>query len=284
MIALLLAAFVAINMPVLDARPKNVILMVSDGFGPASETFGREYTAFMTKNKGYTTPLDEILVGHSRTKSSSSLVTDSAAGATAFSCGIKTYNSAIGVDDAKRPCATVLELAKKKGMLTGLVATSRITHATPASFAAHVEDRDMESEIAEQEIRGFSAGKLGDKPSVDLMMGGGRCFFVGSNSEELGKTCRKDGKDLWKGSQKYGWTAISTRKEFDNIAPGNAKLPLMALFTSGHMNYEIDRDPSKEPSLKEMAMKAINILEEESKDKGLFLLIEGSRIDNSCYK
>jgi alkaline phosphatase len=141
----------------------------------------------------------------------------------------------------------------------------------------------MESDIADQEVRGYKAGKLGNKPAVDLMMGGGRCFFVGNDTEKLGKTCRKDGKDLWTESKKYGWTALSTRKEFDQIVPGKARLPLMALFTSSHMNYEIDRDPQKEPSLKEMALKAIALLEKESKGKGYFLMIEGSRIDMAAH-
>ncbi|RKP19681.1 alkaline phosphatase-like protein [Rozella allomycis CSF55] len=122
---------------VLSSNPINVILMISDGFGPSSETFGR--TIYQFKNNlpfDHPTPLDEILVGTSRTRSSSSLVTDSAAGATAFSCGLKSYNGAIGA-------------AKAKGLKTGLVATSRITHATPASFSAHVVHRDMENLIAE---------------------------------------------------------------------------------------------------------------------------------------
>ena len=71
--------------------------MISDGFGPASETFARTYKQYVNKLEyNYVTPLDEILVGSSRTRSFDSLVTDSAAGATAFSCGIKTYNGAIG--------------------------------------------------------------------------------------------------------------------------------------------------------------------------------------------
>lgn len=76
---------------------RNVILMISDGFGPASETFARDYIQYVKKlNYNYLTPLDEILVGSSRTRSSNSLVTDSAAGATAFACSVKTYNGAIG--------------------------------------------------------------------------------------------------------------------------------------------------------------------------------------------
>ena len=125
------------------------------GFGPASETMARDYAQFVhNSGPGFMLPLDTILgtryflinslVGSSRTMSSSSFITDSAAGATAFSCALKTYNGAIGVDPRGAPCGTVLEAAKEAGYLTGLVATSRITHATPASFAAHVSTRDME--------------------------------------------------------------------------------------------------------------------------------------------
>ena len=107
--------------------------------GPASETLARNYWAEInTLPFAAMLPLDTILVGSSRTRSASSLVTDSAAGATAFSCIIKTYNGAIGVNVDQVPCATIMEAAKSAGYMTGLVVTSRITHATPASFAAHV--------------------------------------------------------------------------------------------------------------------------------------------------
>ena len=122
-------------------------MMISDGFGPASETFTRNFLTevhnlpFQSK-----LPLDNLLgkisnvflifrfifmyqVGQSRTRSSSSLVTDSAAGATAFACSLKTYNGAIGVEPvARKPCGTVLEAAYRDGYKTGLVVTSRITH------------------------------------------------------------------------------------------------------------------------------------------------------------
>ena len=75
-------------------------------------------------------------------------MTDSAAAGTAYSCGLHTNNHMIGVNGSGQPCYTILELAKWKGYLTALVTTSRITHATPASFAAHVIDRDSESDIA----------------------------------------------------------------------------------------------------------------------------------------
>nr|CAG8518330.1 10413_t:CDS:10 [Entrophospora candida] len=247
---------------------RNVILMISDGFGPASETFARSYYQFIN-NSPYkkVTPLDEILVGSSRTRSSSSLVTDSAAGATAFSCARKTYNLAIAVDPEKNPCGTVLESAKHNGMVTGLVVTSRITHATPAAFSAHSVHRDLESEIAINQIGDYPLGR-----QVDLMLGGGRCFFLPNRNES---SCRTDDRDvLSDATNKFGFNFLSTRKEFDDLKPSKQ-----------HMSYEIDRDPAEEPSLKEMAEKAIKILEDATadSDKGFFLMIEGSRIDMAAH-
>ncbi|KAI8086207.1 alkaline-phosphatase-like protein [Halteromyces radiatus] len=265
-----------------NATPKrNVIMMISDGFGPASETYARQYHQWREglEPKNSMLPLDEIHVGHSRTQSSSSLVTDSAAGATAFSCGLKTYNGAIGVDPSKQPCGTVLESAKHHhDMLTGLVVTSRITHATPASFSAHIEWRDWEPAIAEHQIGHNPLGR-----SVDLMFGGGSCEFLSNSTTG---SCRADQRDLFKEAQdQFGWTVKRTRQEFDNIKPDDSELPLMAIFTPQHMSYEIDRNPSKEPSLKEMTTKALSILSNASKrsDRGFFLMIEGSRIDMAAH-
>ncbi|CAG8703675.1 7361_t:CDS:10, partial [Dentiscutata erythropus] len=253
---------------------KNVILMISDGFGPASETFARGYYQYINDlSYNYTTPLDRILVGSSRTRSSDSLVTDSAAGATAFSCIKKTYNGGIAVDPDKAPCGTILEAAKAIGMRTGLVVTSRITHATPASFSSHVVSRDMEDIIATQQLGDYPLGR-----QVDLMMGGGRCYFLPNSTTD---SCRSDELDLIAEAKKSGFTYFSSRKEFDNIDPKSQSIPLLGLFTLDHMSYEIDRIPTDEPSLKEMSEKAIRILEAQTanSNKGFFLMIEGSRID-----
>jgi len=259
---------------------RSVILMISDGFGPASETFARDYIRYVKKlqhNYNYLTPLDEILVGSSRTRSSSSPVTDSAAGATAFACATKTYNAAIGVNPKEIPCGTVLESAKHLGFVTGLVVTSRITHATPASFSAHVVHRDMEADIAAQQIGDHPLGR-----QVDLMFGGGRCFFLPNSTEG---SCRIDERDLVKESKERGFKYFSTRKEFDDLEPRKDKFPLLGLFTPDHMSYEIDRDPTEEPSLKEMAEKALKFLDSATadSDKGFFLMIEGSRIDMAAH-
>ncbi|KAJ2956829.1 hypothetical protein NQZ79_g7339 [Umbelopsis isabellina] len=265
------------------SEPRNVIMMVSDGFGPASETFARQYYTWEHDLPyKHILPLDSIHVGQSRTQSSSSLVTDSAAGATAFSCAKKSYNGAIGglvVDPEENPCGTVLESAKvHKDMLTGLVVTSRITHATPAAFSAHVAWRDWENDIAAQQIGENPLGRI-----VDLMFGGGSCQFL-TNQTTGG--CRKDDRDLFsEAKDKYGWkTILHSREQFDDLTE-DSQLPLMGLYTPDHMSYNIDRDPEKEPSLAEMSKKALSILSKASKkeNKGFFLLIEGSRIDMAAH-
>ncbi|KAG0311456.1 hypothetical protein BGZ99_010157 [Dissophora globulifera] len=273
-------------------RSRNVIMMVSDGFGPASETYARSYYAF-THNltEAYITPLDEILVGASRTRSSDSLVTDSAAGATAFSCAMKSYNAAIGVDANGTPCGTVLEAAKDLGMLTGLVVTSRVTHATPAAFSAHVVHRDLEADIAVQQIGDYALER-----QVDLIMGGGRCFFL-PNTTDGG--CRTDGRNLIEESKRFGWnTVMLNRKDFDahNMVNEDQEgeeeeeedrrlvLPALGLFHSDHMNFEIDRDATQEPSLVEMTKAALKALTDNAgANQGFFLLIEGSRIDMAAH-
>nr|QNH89767.1 alkaline phosphatase [Gongronella sp.] len=264
--------------------PPGVILMISDGFGPASETFAHQ---FHNWRQGDTTkdvplPLDDILVGHARTKSFSSLVTDSAAGATAFSCGLKTYNGAVGVDDKSQPCGTLLESAKvHRGMMTGLVVTSRITHATPASFSSHVAGRDDENAIAAQLIGDSPLGRV-----VDLMFGGGTCHFRPNTSSSADTpSCRSDSRDLFKEAQEnHDWNVYLDRAAFDGL-DANAKLPLMNLFDPSHLEYEIDRNSTTQPSLAEMAYKAVQILgtPERQAPNGYFLVIEGSRIDMAAH-
>ncbi|CAO3658914.1 unnamed protein product [Umbelopsis ramanniana] len=264
-----------------DVPRRNVIMMISDGFGPASETYSRTYFQYLNSLPfDHMLPLDTIHVGQSRTRSASSLVTDSAAGATAFSCAMKSYNGAIAVNVDKEPCGTVLESAKiHHDMLTGLVVTSRITHATPASFSAHVVDRDMEDQIANQQI--------GDNPlgrTVDLMFGGGICHFLPNTTDG---SCRSDDVDLWNVStKKYGWkTVLRERPDFDKLSNTADLLPLIGLFTPDHMSYEIDRNNDTEPSLLEMSEKALGILKASTanSDKGFFLMIEGSRIDMAAH-
>lgn len=260
---------------------RNLVFMVSDGMGPTSLSLTRSFRQYVDGlSFDDALVLDRHLIGQSRTRSSSSLVTDSAAGATAFSCGMKSYNGAISVLPDFSPCGSILEAAKRAGYTTGLVVTTRITDATPACFASHVRRREMEDQIADQLIGNGPLGR-----TVDLILGGGRCHFL-PNTTEGG--CRADDLDLIEHADKHGWNYIETREEFDGLKSGSAvKLPLLGLLASRDIPYEIDRRHVEDvyPSLEEMATTALKALKEATKDseKGFFIMIEGSRIDHAGH-
>lgn len=261
--------------PATKRKKKNVIFMVTDGMGPASVSLARTYRQHVLGlPHDDTLVIDKHFIGSSRTRSSDSPVTDSAAGATAFSCGAKSYNGAISVTPDHRACGSVLEAAKRQGLMTGLVVTTRITDATPACFGAHVAHRSQEDEIADQ-LLGYST-PLGR--SVDLLMGGGRIHFTSKG--------RHDGRDLLAEAQINGFEYVANRKQFDLLDTKNTSLPLIALFTDFDMPYEIDRIPEQFPSLKETAVSALEILHEHTKDsdEGFFIMIEGSRIDHAGHQ
>ncbi|EFQ98978.1 repressible alkaline phosphatase [Nannizzia gypsea CBS 118893] len=257
---------------------RNVILMVSDGMGPQSVDMARNFRQWQTGTENVLW-LDGYLIGQSRTRSSNSAITDSAAGATAFSCGKKTYNGAIAVLPDGTPCGTVLEGAKAAGYKTGLVATTRITDATPAVFAAHANSRSYEDLIAEQEIGEHPLGR-----QLDLLLGGGRCHFLpGRNGG-----CRDDNKDIIRLAQSKGFSYVGDRRGFDGLNGGaSAKLPLIGLFADGNIPFEIDRRYQNDvyPSLEEMTRTALKALSDATRnsDQGFFIMIEGSRIDHAGH-
>ena len=235
--------------------PRNVILMIADGFGPASATLG-------AGAKGAPLAFDSLLVGGVETSATDSRVTDSAASATAYACGIKTYNGAIGMTTDQRPCRTVLEAADARGMATGLVATSRITHATPASFVAHVPQRAQEAEIAEQMVAS----------GLDVLFGGGRTYFTGSADGDRPLT-----DDLEAG----GWSVALDGAAFDGLEAA----PAAALLADGHLAYEVDRGETDQPSLAAMTARALDLLagSPQGRANGFFVMVEGSRIDHAGH-
>lgn len=260
---------------------RNIVFMVSDGMGPTSLSLTRSFRQLeLGLPANDTLVLDRHHVGTSRTRSSSSLITDSAAGATAFSCGHKSYNGAISVLPNHTACGTVLEAAHLAGYKTGLVVTTRITDATPACFASHANRRQYEDLIAEQEIGEHPLGRV-----VDLILGGGRCHFLPPDVEG---GCRADDRNLIDVAQDNGFHYIEDRKGFDGLNEGkNAKLPLLGLFADKDIPYEIDRrfEEDTYPSLEEMARTALSALSQatEESDKGFFIMIEGSRIDHAGH-
>ncbi len=145
-----------------EVKPKNVIFLIGDGMGLPQIT-GAMY---MNNNK---TVFERFLnIGFHKSHSSDNLVTDSAAGATSFASGVKTYNGAIGVNAQKQPVVTILEMAEAKGMATGLVVSSSITHATPAAYYAHQSGREASENIALDLL----------KTPIDIFIGGGRDAFA----------------------------------------------------------------------------------------------------------
>src|SRR3954447_6037457 len=146
--------------PQSNKKVENVIFMIPDGYSSSYATNYRLY-------KGEESVMDPHLVGMHRTYSANSAVTDSAAAGTAMATGAKTNNGVISMDPAGNKLDTILQAAEKSGKSSGLVATSTITHATPAVFGSHVETRANEKDIAPQLLQS----------DVDVILGGGKKYF-----------------------------------------------------------------------------------------------------------
>lgn len=248
---------------------KNHILFIVDGMGPAHITGARLYKGGPeARLKMETMPY----TGFVRTYSSNDFVTDSAASATALASGIKTYNQAIGVSDARndstgrsRSLTTILDRAQQAGKAIGLITTARITHATPAAYYAHVSHRDMEESIAEQLLTS----------NIDLIIGGGKKFFVGT--KEGGH--RQDQRNLVHEFGPKGYRVALTSKEFRSLnVKSNQKT--IALLGEDHLPYDLDR--GDEVTLKELVDFAIQSLSQNS--QGYFLVVEVARIDHASHK
>jgi alkaline phosphatase len=251
-------------------QQRNVIFLIPDGAGPATWTFARDCRDDNILH------LDNILVGTLRTFASDTLVTDSAASATAYASAVKTYNGAIGMDDEVLPVGTLFEAAKKKSMVTGTVVTTRVTHATPACFGAHVAARSQENEIARQYV---------DDQHLDFVIGGGRQHFQASYRNSTGS----DSRDLIGELQRKGYDMLQNRNDFNRwaAAPAGTGFPVYGLFAQSSMHYEIDRrwdEPNGEPSLLDMTAATLRHLEARAVDgPGFMIMIEGSRIDHAAH-
>lgn len=247
-----------------ESKPKNIIYMIGDGMGMAHLTAYRHYKNSTKDSIGLgdqpvpTTLFDQHFVGVASTlPEDDTLVTDSAAGATALSSGEKTYNGAIALDNDKTPTFTLMEQAKKLGMLTGTVSTSQITHATPASFWAHNVSRKNENEIADAAFDDKMDGKF----KTDLLLGGGKAFLI------------REDRDLTKEFQQSGWQYTDKLTELSKLT----SLPALGLFADKGLTYAID-SPELPNRLQVMTEKALELLNKDNK-KGFFVMIEGSQID-----
>ena len=249
--------------------PKNVILMIADGMGVSQLGAYRYYKDNENEPGLDKISFDDHLVGSQLTVSDDPElnITDSGAAGTALATGERTFNGAISVDKNKEDVKTVLEDYKEAGRSTGLVATSQLTHATPAAFAAHNESRKDEMDIAEQMTRTVKVGEE-EQPIVDVMLGGGTDFF--QQKDENGKVKLDLVKEL---EEKSGFTYVTSRDEMLNDTDSER---MIGLFAESGMSKDIDR-PDEEPSLKEMTDTAIEKLSQN--EEGFFLMVEGSQPD-----
>ncbi len=225
-------------------KPKNIIFLIGDGMGVAQVYLG------LTANKGKLNLEQFQCLGYSKTYSSDNYITDSAAGATAFSIGKKTYNGALGVTPDKKAHQTILERAEQEGLATGLVATCKLTHATPAAFIAHQPSRKMHQEIATDFL----------KTDVDVIIGGGLDAFVK----------RDDKKNLVDSLKEKGYTFAGDIEQVKSHKEGK----LAALLYPGHPPTFAD---GRGDMLGVGTMKAIELLSKN--EKGFFLMAEASQID-----
>lgn len=241
-----------------DAEIKNVIFLIGDGMG-VSYTTAYRYLQDSSETKfADRTELDKYLVGQQMTypEDPEQNVTDSASAATAMSAGIKTYNNAIAVDNDGSEVKTVLEAAKEQGKATGLVATSEITHATPASFGSHDHSRKNMNAIADD----YFDELINGQHKVDVLLGGGTDLLD-----------RQD-RNLVDEFKNAGFSYVTNKDEL--LKDTNEQV--LGLFAERGLPKMIDRTEDI-PSLEEMTNSAIDRLNQD-KD-GFFLMIEGSQID-----
>jgi alkaline phosphatase len=264
----------ALGMPAhAAATARNVIVMIVDGCSAEQYTFARWF-------KGAPLSFDPYRVGSVKTFIADSVIADSAPAASAYATGVRTSDKHISVGPRKsmltglhvppddrqvRPFATVLEGARLLGKATGIVATSRVSHATPGAYVAHTAARDEENDIMEQAVH----------QGLDVVLGGGKRHLLPKES----KGARADGENLYRMLQDWGYAVVETREQLQPVTQGR----VFGMFADNHMDPEIDRPAlhPQQPTLAEMTRKAIQILSQNR--NGFFLMVEGSQVDWACH-
>ena len=225
---------------------RRVILFIGDGVGASYWTAAKLASDSLAVRQFKTLGLVD-------TRSSSSPITDSGAGATAYSAGVRTFNGAIGVGPDSLPRETLLEAAKKQGWATGIVVTSSVTDATPASFVSHVTNRSQQFDIAKQ----LTA------LAPDVILGSGTRYFDAAT--------RPDRADLL-ATLRLTHTVVTDAASYSIVRDSTTTM-LVGLFGPQDMMPAAQRVPP----LPAMTQKAINILSRDP--DGFFLMVEGSQPD-----
>lgn len=295
-----------LNTRPITGRARNIILFIGDGMGISTLTAARIHQGQLAGDDGESTWTAMDRLPYSalvRTYAHDAQVADSAPTATAIMAGVKTRNDIIGLDQTValndcpgsrgREVLSIFAQAETAGLRTGVVSTARITHATPAATYAHTANRDWENsselpapardagcvDIARQMVE----WPYGD--GLDVILGGGRAQFIPNTASDpednQSQGLRDDGRDLtneWRvrhPSGRYIWNATQ-------FAELGTDRPVLGLFERDHMEFEAQRadDAGGEPSLTEMTLKALDILEGQD---GYVLMVEAGRIDHAHH-
>ncbi|WP_342325620.1 alkaline phosphatase [Kosakonia sp. BYX6] len=293
-----------------DKPAKNIILLIGDGMGDSEITAARNYAEGAG---GYFKGIDALpLTGQythyalDKKTGRPDYVTDSAASATAWSTGVKTYNGALGVDIHEKDHMTILEMAKAAGLATGNVSTAELQDATPAALVSHVISRRCYGPTVTSEKCALNALEKGGKGSIteqllnaraDVTLGGGAKTFseTATAGEWKGKTLREQ-------AQTRGYQMVNDAASLAAITEANQDKPLLGLFADGNMpvrwegpkaslHGNIDKpavtcQPNTQrtnsvPTLAAMTEKAIDLLSKN--EKGFFLQVEGASIDKQDH-
>lgn len=300
----------AIRSSLNDKPAKNIILLIGDGMGDSEITAARNYAEGAG---GYFKGIDALpLTGQythyalDKKTGKPDYVTDSAASATAWSTGVKTYNGALGIDIHEKDHMTILEMAKAAGLATGNVSTAELQDATPAALVSHVTSRKCYGPSVTSEKCASNALEKGGKGSIteqllnvraDVTLGGGAKTFseTATAGEWKGKTLREQ-------AQARGYQLVGDASTLAAITEANQDKPLLGLFSDGNMpvrwegpkatlHGNLDKPavtctPNAKrtdsvPTLAQMTEKAIDLLSKN--EKGFFLQVEGASIDKQDH-
>ncbi len=244
-------------------KPKNIIFFIGDGMGLAVTDIAR---IVLKGKEGYLEFETAPYIGITKTYSSDTLVTDSAAAGTALATGHKTNKGWLGMTPDGKIARNIMEAAKEQKKSIGAVTTVTISHATPAAFLAHVDSR-YEGDIVNQ---------YAEKKYMDVLFGGGINYFV-PQKEKFSR--RKDNRDIFKEFQESGYDILKNKADLEKAQAKNGKM--LGVFTPADLPYYLDRDIYPSPSLKDLTSKAIEVLSRN--EEGFFLMVEGGKIDWACH-
>lgn len=255
---ILASLFAVLSLGIFADGPKYVFLFIGDGMSVPQRMTADEFSRKI--GNGPLAMNSMPCSAMTRTCSANSLVTDSAAAATAIACGVKTKNGSLGVDAAGKAVNSCAYAAKKDGKKVGIISTVTLTHATPGGFYAHRKSRGDTYGIA-----------------VDLAESGFDFFAGGGlDTNESGDKKHKDYEgrgEAYAYAGKRGYRIVKTKEEFLALKPGEGGI--LTRFTNGALGFSIDKEED-EPTIAQLVGKAIEVLDN---DEGFFIMAEGGRVD-----